>query len=308
MKTMLVRGLLAFTLCACGGGMDVDTATEESGTDTPAKQLTESAVIDTVQWRDTTVQFINASGDEQEPVVLTTRQGNMADGDPLALLEDQAGMTVTAAELWMALTGREDVPELLALDHINVASVEGRTTEYQHYDLSAPTTRKVIATSTLHSLFPVIDSTHCWTSIRGSQVSVGPFFGHTQSYACTSNNPSSDQSTSSFVRFAPVTLASACPTSFNSTSSVRVGVLSGGFIGQATTDIEQVCFDVGSGWTCLNAVLFKQGFQFVSDLGASTIPHRIGMGVTSSADNIMSYGAARVLNKPPITSTNGFCN
>lgn len=312
MRTMnvLVRGLLATTLFACGGGMGTTSMEAgDEGADVPAAQVPASAVVDTLQWKDTTVQFVNLSDDEQVPSILILRHGAMTQGDPLAQLEEQAGMTVTAAELWLAITGREDVPEVLAIDHLRVTKEEGRSSELLRLDLEGLTSRKsLISDESIRVLFPFQDSQHCWLNVRGENAGVGPLVG-TRAYACTSPNPSRDQTDANFLHFANVTASTACPTSFNTTSTIRAGARNLQAAPQTSTQIEQLCFDSGSGWRCLDPLALVTGGSIVADLQAdASHPHRMGIGVSDNVNNnVAALAAGRKITAPPISTTNGLC-
>lgn len=256
---------------------------------------------ETVEWAGGRVDFYDASGPEG-PSVVMMRMGELRDGDIIARLQEQSEVPLSAAEVWRALTGRADVPELLARAHQAQALESGRSPEYVELDVNAPVD-KAVPGFVFASMFPrpAISGNNCWENIILKSINVGDILAPTlhEAYACSSGNPIGQGNT--FVKRGTLTLSSACPSSLNTKRYVRVAT----YNGSGGPEQTQACFASGSGsWQCSRVFDFPATAYFGQDWPDDGSNHRAG--VTAFALNAVpngegqAYGAA-LLNKtrPP---------
>jgi hypothetical protein len=287
-------------LSACGGSGTTELDNIEAETtpvpDAPAATST-PAVIDNVTYHGEQITFYDAST-EEGPDVLVLRTGTAAQGEIYTQLQ-QAGNDFTPAEFWRFVTGREDVPDVLAEHHL----LNSPHPEYA--DLSLPDTEEKSG-FLLSSMFNLQGlSGDCWAGPRtksavvGFTVAAGVPVQQNAMYICSSNSPASDQTDINFLHNGLATSATSCPTSFATKAGVRVGVYNED---PGKQELTQLCFPQGSGWGCAGLVQLAGNNYQVADFPASTSTHRMAIGGSVEAPNlsgVLTWGAARLVAGPP---------
>lgn len=286
---------------ARSGGEDAVT----DGSEEPAQ----ARLLDRVRWGEETIDFVDVSEPGREvPEILTTMLGPQGGGEIRALLERQALYSVTPAELWRAVTGREDVPAELLVQHRWQAMEEGRPEELQTFDLS--TMEKAALNTSL--LFP-LDSTgtnlpagsgsHCWSE------------GHLTSVGNTVRTTSMCSQNGAFVRALGIS-TSPCDPSLNANSTLRVGI----FNNTGASVRGKICFATGNPGSnqCFDPTMVGATFYYASTFSASGTAHRIGVGVDvitppgvgagktgqNPGAKTLTYGSAVLLAGVPAFSNN----
>lgn len=255
-------------------------------------------LVDVIEWRSERLEFWN-TGTNAEPTILVTMLGPITQGEISSLLEDQTGTPVTAAEIWREVTGRQDVPEVLARAHRASAEALGRPAAYQDF---APLVRDK-ATFSFNAMFtiPASNPGRCWEA-QTLRVLAGPSRGISTSTVCSSQTPR----TTTFLRSQPVSLATTCPKNLEvNVPAIKAGVFSESSASALTA---RVCYDGGSSapWTCLNSVSLSEGQYYVQSYpacGSLCSKKRFGIGVDTGISASLIYGAGVMKTGVPTFGT-----
>lgn len=129
MKTMrmLVRGLLATTLFACGGGMDKTELALPEGDDVQMAEL-----VDSVQYENLNVSFYAAyfPGQDDPAIIVTQNMEGAQTQNLYDRLMQGTGSMISTAELWKFVTNEDDVPPVLQRDHELQTARWGRSDDF----------------------------------------------------------------------------------------------------------------------------------------------------------------------------------
>ncbi len=200
-------------------------------------------------------------------------------------LQAHALEPVTPAEIWLAFSGTEELPELLARDHARRVVEEDRSAEYQRFDVNeifdSALVEKTIPTDV--DLFRgqtngSVEHNLCWGHHIKDHELVGNGTGFPNVYVCSSENPGGgDQgNAAAWMRESNVNAATACSRSFNTNSTV----LASTYNGTTGSEVAQLCYAGGTNaWACLSTVNFPPNFYYVQTWLRNGQAHRIGVGV-----------------------------
>lgn len=187
---------MALLVLGCGANVTEAVSTEEL----PEREIVEeerpvvSEVIDTVDWRGQEILFSALHGEEGDVLILVDQQLPEQGIDLFQALRLGSQWIVTPAELWIHATGRTDVPELLALDHLSMVAQYDRPSEYQLTREGAPEAENEVQKATSSSAFISAAypqaATTCWFALAEAQTIVNPpssfhvcaFLGGTESF------------------------------------------------------------------------------------------------------------------------------
>lgn len=263
-------------LSACGGSGT--TTTEIGPVDVPEVGAPSTAVlVDSVEWEGETIDFYNMQPEAEEPMILTQYHGQLGERELLSELERSTTYPVTPAEIWLAATGRQDVPDILASDHVLQATRDARPSDYQVFEVDKAFVHHGF---TFSILFPSVQ-TSCWGSSKISPVeNVSTTLGVPSLHACTSPKPSA-VSDANFVIALPVQVASNCtPSTHNTTDRVRVGVYNNAN-SSIITMLGDTCSSQNSGaWTCLPTTNVQPDNYLFIDQAQSSTKRTLAVGVT----------------------------
>ena len=257
----------------------------------------EAELVDVVHWKSERIEFWDTRPDDEEPSILMSRSGSLADGELLALLQEQAEFPVTPAELWREATGRDDVPETLARDHVTASARSGRPLGYQSFDDGVRDKGRF----SFNTMFPLPRANTCWLAGVLKQL-VGPERGISTSAVCTRGlNPTAGTVPP---RTTPVSVESTCPATLGSKFHVRAGV----YVASSTAaQVARICYDSGTrfGWSCLPSVALVEGQYYVSEFLPATFEQRLGVGVdTPVINSTLVYGSGQLSTGAPSFSSN----
>ncbi len=313
-RAIRFTGLSLLLLLACGGS--------EAKLPDPGRPFTEDEVyppsdgapsdavlVDAIDWRSEHIEFWNTRPGDDTPGILTVQVGEMDEGEILTRLQAETDVTVTPAELWRAVTGRQDVPEALALSHARTVEIEGRPLAYQDFDM----TTEDKTTFVFNSMFPS-QINQCWGSSHTFIAATGLIVGVLDSYVCSSDNPAAVPG-AQFVHFSQVNLSSACTASSASTATLRVGVYKDH--SQFAPQVGQICYDNGRAspsWACQNTFTVCKSCYAASNFVADGFAKKMAIGLHENdeptlfpANNVLVYGAAKLLSGPSRSATDSRC-
>lgn len=252
---------------------------EEVYPDSEVTTETDLILVDRVRWKSETIEFWDVTGEGDEaPAILTTMQGYETDGELVWEMERRAGRTVTAAEVWMAATGRTDVPALLAEDHAIRAAAVGFDELVEKQVGGTPI-------FSFNAMFPLTTPNTCWARSKAVAISLNNSFPTV--HVCTSDNPA-QKSDSTFAQFVPVGTSSNCP-GLATTLSVRTGMYNRAVNISAKG---QFCFASNQqAWQCGAEVTVLASQYYVTAFSSTTSTHRLAVGATPIPIGLTFAGA-----------------
>lgn len=205
--------------------------------------------VDRLTWEGEKIDFIevyadlDVQGQSAKPSIMVYRTGPIAHRDIVDLMHESAPAALSPAELWMGITGREDLPPALALDHFNFTAFQGRTPEFLRVDANEVVTEKNATTDPV--IYAAIPG-HGWQRKRetprttmGDQVS---------RYSCSEVETTD---TLPLLKTGVPTQASACSNSYNEGGWVRSAMYNDSQLGMDPL-IGQACYgpSTDGAWTC----------------------------------------------------------
>lgn len=225
----------------------------------------------------------------------------MAGGDVLTQMQEQTADTVTAADLWHAVSPNTEIPDVLLEAHALTVSREGRGSAFIPFIQPVQAEVEKAVSINFNSMFTLVGEPagHCFA---------GPMIGtravtaaNAGAFVCTSHSPGLDQP-NDFVRSGPI-VTSPCPARLADTSAQRVGVLNEDPVGDVVINL---CFYANGGqWLCGPNTVVHANFYQLADQAESVELHTVGMGarvVTGAKQGVsrlVGFGAARLDNSPP---------
>lgn len=297
-STLVMVGLLQFAV-GCSG-------TDETEVPLELGVASDAVWIDSVQWNGERLDFYDARGaGEDRPAILLSVLGPEKEPELGSLFGHQARYPLTAAEIWRAAVGGEDLPEQLWDDHLWQVAETGRPLELQDFD-----GRLVDKASlpTFAGMFPIDASSAgnanlnnvCWTHAVINSVLMGLNSGRAKVSTCSEQR--------GFIRNFGVEVECARVTEVNGT--IRTGTYNG-----TTSNVMtgQHCFASGGGaWQCLGSSSVVAGFYFATSFFKNGTAHRLGSGAAYSgsdpATTLIKLGSAQLVAGIPTFENPTLCS
>jgi hypothetical protein len=270
-KLFMLTGSIGL-ICACGDAVPEP----EPLADEEAETTSETALVDAIDHEGEHIEFWEV-GDPAEPEILMTTVGP-APG--VLAREDQ---DATPAEIWIAATGRTDVPEKLLLDHERARALTGRSFELRAVNIRPPRAEvedKALSVAELVNMFP-LNSGFCYASLTttsgtlnatrpdGSICSIAPAFTGLMDIAA-------------FFHFGGSQFPNDC------SQTKEVIRLAGHYRDTSGADsTAQICFLTGGALfaSCNPAVRIPPNNFFGSEFGKSSNTHSLKLNMSSRQPN-----------------------
>jgi hypothetical protein len=287
-------GVLAIFATACSADttalaseddVPAESASDISPIDAPIVSILEADeadgrsphYIDRLTWGEQSIDFIQVYvddiGGQTHPSVMISRTVSAAAGDIIDAMHQSSAVALSAAELWMGITGKRDVPAALASDHVAFTRERARNSELSPIDARDIVVEKNAVTDPF--FYPVIPA-HTWQRKREQSFNIGDGGAR---YSCSEVETNDNLP---LLKAGNVTVSNACSTSYNEGGWVRTGAYNSSFFAEPPL-VGQICYgpSTDGAWACFTpAILQKNHARFLDWVTPETNPHkRLGFGL-----------------------------